>query len=233
MKTLLVGETGTGKSYTALTISRFFRTAYIDADFEGAKPWLESEFKDLDSSDRFNVVYIKEWNDKLKRMTVKDVELVVLDSLSHLMELYKDYLQEIIKREKKYPMPQGTGIVDLEKQGIDPELIVLPMQVHSLIYDTMLNIVTNLVKSCSNVIIIMHPIETRQLTMDGKIVYSSGKLRFVQGIYRLMDCILKYHAPMTASVVKVRGIKKPSDEVNPVEFLKELWRLENGEREGG
>jgi len=221
MRVLLIGETGRGKTFTALTMSKKFDTTYIDTE-RGTELWFKEEFKDLRSS--IKLIEVNEWNDKIGKNLLSfkadEKELVVLDSLSELLEHYKDYLQKKVKKDKKYPMPTGSGVVDLTSKGIDPELIVLPMQMYSLIYDTTLNVLSTCLKA-KHCIVTMHPIETRQITMDGKIVHSAGKLSFLQSVYRKVDIILKYKDVLKADILKVRGHKKEED-VNPIDFLKEV-----------
>jgi len=230
MRVLIIGDTGTGKTFTSLSLSKFFKTVYYDVDI-GTELWVRT----LKVNPK--IVKIRTWED-YKKWDIKKVidiakpELVVLDSLSELYEKYKDYVQRYIRETGKFPMPVATGVVDLKRKGIDTEFITIPMQMYALLYDEILNVVTDFTSLAENVIITMHPIETRVVAMlaDGsnEIVHSSGKLQFLQGVYRKVDIILHLVKPMKAKIIKARGLLEvPENLVNPLEFLKELMGVEN------
>jgi len=216
MRILLVGETGLGKTVTALTLSQFFKTVYIDTE-EGTELW-KQHFK----LDNCSIYRITEWNNGIPKFienATANTELAVIDSLNSLMDHYVDYLESYVKTKQKIPIPTAGAMTELK---VDPEFVVLPYQVWTLVYDTMLNIVMTAIRNSKHVIVCMHPIETRQLSVDGKIIHSHGRLKFVQAIYRQMDIILKFKSTMLCDVVKCRGrFDKPSN-VEPVSFLKEL-----------
>jgi len=160
-----------------------------------------------------------------KTSTIKP-DMIVVDSISELYEKYKDYVQDYVRRTGKFPMPVATGVVDLLRKGIDPEFITLPMQMYGLLYDTILNVVMDAVSYAKYCIVTMHPLETRMAVNlengTSQIIHSSGKLNFLQGVYRKMDIILKLKKPMKAQVLKARGeFELPDDFVNPIEYLKE------------
>lgn len=215
MRILLIGETGMGKTVTALTLSQFFNTTYIDTE-EGTLLWLKSQFN-MDKSN-FKLILIDKWSN----FSVPNSELIVLDSLSTLTEHYQDYLQSYVREKGEVPMPTATGIMKLR---IDPQFVVLPVQLYQLLYDTMINVVDNVIRNSEHCIITMHPIETRQLSIDGKIIESHGRKKFVQSIYRRMDVILQYVKPMQCNVVKCRGKTDVNSVVDPIEFLKELMEV--------
>jgi len=213
MRVLLIGETGMGKTVTALTISQFFNTIYYDTE-GGTELWL-SKYKV-----NGRVIQLREWfKDMLRVFESNTADLVVLDSISTLLEHYTDYLQKYIRQTGKFPLPTAGVMSELR---IDPEFVVLPMQVYPLIYDTMLNVVDAVSRVCKHCIIVSHPIETRQLSIDGRVVHSHGRHKYLQGLCRRADIILKFVKPMTAQVVKCRGVVNPPNEVNPIEFLKQL-----------
>jgi len=222
MKVLLIGETGTGKTFLSLHISQFFETAYVDTE-DGIDEWIESGIFKFDK--KFRVTKVLQWSDSF-RVPVK--ELVVIDSVSELMEHYKDYLQEYIRREKKFPMPNVTGIVDLEQKGYDTDKITLPVQLYQLVYDTILNVVSEAVRYNKNLIVTMHPIETRTITMDGKIVHSKGRLEFLQGLHRKFDCVLVLKNPEEGIVKKIRGRIMKDNKVNAKQFLEKLFKIGGG-----
>jgi len=225
MRVLLIGETGLGKTVTALTLSQFFNTTYFDTE-EGTLLWL-NQF----NLKKCRLLKITKWDNSLMNIAnlVSNSELVVLDSLSTLMDHYQDYLQQYVRNKQEFPMPTATGVVKLK---VDPEFVVLPMQLYQLLYDTMLNVVDQLIRVSNNCIITMHPIETRQLSIEGKVIQSHGRYKFVQSIYRRMDIILHYVRPMQCNVVKCRGLVEDVGLVNPIEFLKSYMGVkENGNRD--
>jgi len=225
MRILLIGETGTGKTVTALSLSKFFRTVYYDVDL-GTELWKEK----LEIGKNVKIIEIHNWQE-YKQMDIKRTanikpDLIVVDSISELYERYKDYVQDYVRKTGKFPMPVATGVVDLLRKGIDPEFITIPMQMYGLLYDTILNVVTDATSNARHSIITMHPLETRMaVNMDNgsmQIIHSSGKLSFLQGVYRKVDIILKLKKPLQAQVLKARGeFELPEDFVNPIEYLKE------------
>lgn len=232
MKILIIGETGTGKTVTSLSISKFFRTLYYDVDL-GTGLWLKS----LQVNEKkVRIIKIRTWEEykekNIQKLSITKPDMIVIDSLSELFEKYKDYVKGYVKKTGKFPMPVATGVVDLLRKGIDPEFITLPMPMYTLVYETIADIVRDAVSYSEHTIITMHPMETRVVAQlaDGtsEVVHSSGKLSFLQKIYRNMDVILKLKKPMQAQVIKSRGdLKVPKELVNPVEFLKEKLGINN------
>ena len=224
MRVLLIGDTGTGKTVTSLTLSKYFRTLYYDIDL-GTEEWKET----LSVGNNVRIVEIRDWKEYKNRDIKKGInmkpDMIVVDSISELYEKYKDYVQDYVRKTGKFPMPVATGVVDLLRKGIDPEFITIPMQMYGLLYDTILNVVTNAVSYSKHSIITMHPLETRMAVNlengTSQIIHSAGKLNFLQGIYRKVDVIIKLKKPMKGQVLKARGeLELPEDFVNPVEYLK-------------
>jgi len=222
---LIIGDTGTGKTVTSLSVARYFRTLYYDVDI-GTELWTRT--LGVDTS-RVKILTIRDWED-YKRFDLQKLankqrpQLVVVDSISELYDKYKDYIQRYVRETGKFPMPVATGVVDLTKKGINTEFITLPMQMYSLLYDTIVNVVTAATSYSTHTIITMHPLETRMVAHrpDGSsdIVHSSAKLSFLQSVYRKVDVIIKLVKPMQGKVVKSRGdLQVPEDIVNPVEFI--------------
>lgn len=226
VRVLLIGDTGRGKTLTSLSVAKKFRTLYYDVDL-GTDLWLEP--LNIDSKNGVRILKIRDWEDykkfDLQKLAGKQrPQLVVVDSLSELYDKYKDYVQRYVRETGRFPMPVATGIVDLTKKGINTEFITLPMQMYALLYDTILNVVTDAVSYSDNTIITLHPLETRMIAnrSDGssEIVHSSAKLSFLQGIYRKVDVIIKLVKPMQGQVVKSRGDLKPVEgAVDPVKFI--------------
>jgi len=220
MKILLIGETGTGKTYTSLTLSKFFNTIYIDTE-NGTELWLKNYFKF--DKERFKLVLVDSWYSyKTVDSKISESKLIVLDSLSALQDHYVDYVQQYVRERREFPMPTATGIVKLR---YDTEFIVLPMQLYQLVYDTMLNVIDSLARRAEHLIVTMHPIETKVATLDGQVVQSRGSQRYVQAICRRMDIILSYTEPMRAKVVKARGFLDLPEFVNPIDFLKQVLNV--------
>ena len=225
MRILLVGDTGTGKTVTSLTLSKFFRTVYYDVDL-GTELWM----KTLEVGKNVKIVHIRDWNDykdkEVKKVLSIKPDMIVIDSVSELYEKYKDYVQDYVRKTGRFPMPVATGVVDLLRKGIEPEFITIPMQMYGLLYDTILNVVTEAVSYTKHSIITMHPLETRMAVNlengTSQIIHSAGKLNFLQGIYRKVDVIIKLKKPMKGQILKARGeLQVPEDLVNPVDYLKE------------
>ena len=224
MRVLLIGDTGTGKTVTSLTLSKYFRTLYYDIDL-GTEEWKET----LSIGNNVRIVEIRDWKEYKNRDIKKGInmkpDMIVVDSISELYEKYKDYVQDYVRKTGKFPMPVATGVVDLLRKGIDPEFITIPMQMYGLLYDTILNVVTNAVSYSKHSIITMHPLETRMAVNlengTSQIIHSAGKLNFLQGIYRKVDVIIKLKKPMKGQVLKARGeLELPEDFVDPIEYLK-------------
>ena len=219
MKVLLIGETGTGKTYTALSLSKFFNCVYLDTE-NGTELWLKHFNLDRE---KFRLLVIDSWSSyKAINSKIPESQLIVLDSLSTLQDHYFDYIQQYVRERKEFPMPTATGVVRLK---YDSEFIVMPMQLYQLLYDTMINVLDSLIRKASNLIVTMHPIETRQLSIDGQIIQSHGRQKFVQSIYRRMDIILHYTKPMQCRVVKARGFVDLPESVNPIDFLKQVLNV--------
>ena len=224
VRVLLVGDTGRGKTLTSLSVAKNFKTLYYDVDL-GTELWVKSLNID---TEKVRILPIRDWNDykkfDLSKLANKRPQLVVIDSLSELYEKYKDYVQSYVRETGKFPMPVATGVVDLTKKGINTEFITLPMQLYGLLYDTILNVVTQAASYAEHTIITMHPLETRMAVQlesgSNTVIHSSAKLSFLQGIYRKVDVIIKLTKPMVGEVVKSRGDVKPvTGPVDPVEFI--------------
>ena len=226
MKVLLKGETGTGKTFISLYFSRYFKTVYFDTE-KGTELWLEEEFKDLKENKQFKVFDMSTWLGS--SVNLVGVDLVVIDSISELMEVYKDFLQNKIRAERKFPLPTATGIVDLDYKGYDPDMIVLPAQVYQLLYDNVINFVTNCIRCAKHVIATLHPIETRQLSFDGKVIESHGRKSFVQSLNRKFDVIISLRNPEEGYLEKSRGKVVKEKKINPIEYLKNLFGVDRDE----
>lgn len=235
-RVLLVASTGRGKTLTSLSMAKHFRTLYYDVDL-GTEAWLKP--LGLEDNKRIKILQIRDWED-YKKFSIRELakrtkpDLIVVDSISELYDKYKDYVQNYVRSTGKYPMPVATGVVDLVKKGINTEFITLPMQMYALLYDTIVNVVTEATSYAPNTIITMHPLETRMIAQMGngssEIVHSSSRLNFLQSIYRKVDVILKYPKPMDAQVVKSRGDLKPVENtVNPIEFLSNKMGVSDNE----
>lgn len=231
VRMLIFGETGTGKTYNLLNlfgkVCKDGESLYVDCDYRGTEMWLDS----VDVC-RDRLVYISdwvEWKRLYSTITDRQWDIIILDSLSSLMEMYHDYLQNYIRVKKQYPLPTGTGVVNLDDKGIDPEMIVLPMQMYSLVYDTMLNVVTDLMKYSKNVVVVCHPIETRQLTFDGKVIHSAGRLSFKQSLQRKMDVVVAMRTFDVCDILKIRG-KRMAGSVKLSELLAELFNLDGSDK---
>jgi len=231
VRVLLLGSTGRGKTLTSLSIAKHFRTVYYDIDL-GTDLWLKTLNITEDNS-KIKILRIRDWEDYIK-FDIKKVakknrpNLIVVDSISELFDKYKDYVQNYVRETGRFPMPTATGIVDLTKKGINTEFITLPMQMYSLLYDTIVNVVTNATSYSDHTIITMHPLETRLVAQLGngssEIVHSSSKLNFLQSIYRKVDVIIKLPKPMQGQVIKARGDLQPIDKpVDPIDFIKEKF----------
>jgi len=236
VRVLLIGDTGRGKTVTSLSIAKDYRTLYYDVDL-GTDLWLKP--LGMSGKSKVRILKIRDWEDykkfDLQKLAGKQrPQLVVIDSISELYDKYKDYVQRYVRETGKFPMPVATGIVDLTKKGIDTEFITLPMQLYSLLYDTIVNVVTAATSYSDHTIITMHPLETRMIANrpDGssEIVHSSAKLGFLQSIYRKVDIIIKLTKPMQGQVVKSRGDLKPPDQlVDPIEFIRSKINAGGGE----
>jgi len=233
VRVLLIGDTGRGKTLTSLSVANNFRTLYYDVDL-GTDLWLDT----LKIDNKVRILRIRDWED-YKKFDIKELakktkpDLIVVDSVSELYDKYKDYVQNYVRKTGKYPMPVATGIVDLVKKGIDTEFITLPMQMYALLYDTIINVVTDATSYAQHAIITMHPLETRMIAQLGngssEIVHSSSRLNFLQAIYRKVDVIIKLPKPMKGQVIKSRGDLKPVEGViDPIDFL--LGKIVGGDK---
>lgn len=178
-KILLIGETGTGKTFTSAKVANFVaghgkKVVFIDPE-RGAGKELEMlsdevleniEFRDTPEWDPFKKAIFKNDNCFLK----------VVDGLSEAFVSSKIYLEDRYVAHGKYM----TGKAEAEIEITDKEIFTLPFVAYSKVYDFIIKICHELVKQSPHIIVTMH-------SFGG----SEAKQRLEADVFRKFDIIFE------------------------------------------
>ena len=214
-KVLLRGESGTGKTHCALRVSFLFsesgkRVCYVDPEWGCQKEILElynagaisdehienieiyitpkwksekEEVRELDEG-----VYLGGFVNVFDRL---DGDLIVIDSMSELMNIHKRYL------EQKF-ISQGYYIPKEKEVEIkDPDTFTLPFQHYTKIYDELVGMVYKLLMRRGHMLCTMHPIGD-----------SDSRKRVEQNIDRKFDTIIELYSTVENNEKTWFGIVK-------------------------
>ncbi len=210
-KVLLRGESGTGKTHCALMVSFLFsehgkKVCYVDPEWGCQKEivelvnaceigeeqienieiyvtpkWRTGTVKEIDEG-----VYIGGFTDVFDRL---QGDLIVIDSMSELMAIHKNYL------EQKF-IAQGYYIPKEKEVEIkDPDTFTLPFQHYTKIYDELLGMVYKLLMREGHVLCTMHPIGD-----------TDSRKRVEQNIDRKFDTIIETHVTVEDNSKRWYGI---------------------------
>jgi len=155
-KILLVGEAGSGKTYTSVKLAEFiashgYTVIYIDPEY-GA----ERELLNLsdDALDHIELIVAKTWPE-LKNAIEQNNKcfIKIVDSFSDALEHYKRYL------ESKF-IAQGYYLIGEKEISIkDPDTFKLPWQSYSKLYDAFRDCVFTMLEHDYHILTTMHPLK--------------------------------------------------------------------------
>jgi len=173
-KVLLKGETGTGKTHCALMVSFLFsergkRVCYVDPEWgcqkeitelvssgaigeehlENIELYVTPKWKTGSVREVEEGVFIGGFVDVFERL---DGDLVVVDSMSELMRIHKDYLEQKFIAQGYYVPRENKVMIK------DPDTFTLPFQHYSKIYDDLVGMIYRLMAGRSHILCTMHPI---------------------------------------------------------------------------
>ena len=210
-KVLLRGDSGTGKTHCALKVSFLFsehgkKVCYVDPEWGCQKEVMELlnsgaiTSKHLENIELYITpkwrtgsvkevskgVYVGGFVDIFERL---DGDLVVIDSMSELMQIHKNYL------EQKF-IAQGYYIPKEKEVEIkDPDTFTLPFQHYTKIYDELVSMVYRLLMKDGHLLCTMHPIGDTE-----------SKKRVEQNIDRKFDTIIETYVTVEDNAKKWFGI---------------------------
>lgn len=212
-KVLLRGDSGSGKTHCALMVSFLFsengkRVCYVDPEWGCQKEIVELVGRgEIGEEQLENIeIYVTpKWRtDKVVEadegvyiggfvnvFDELDGDLIVIDSMSELMEVHKRYLKQKFIAQGYY-IPK-----EKEVEIKDPDTFTLPFQHYTAIYDELVGMVYKLLMRRGHVLCTMHPIGD-----------SDSRKRVEQSIDRKFDTIIELYSTVEDNEKKWYGIVK-------------------------
>lgn len=212
-KVLLRGESGSGKTHCALQVAFLFsrngkKVTYVDpewgcqkeivelmsagviseADIENIELYVTAKWKTDEVREIDEGVYFGGFVDVFDRL---DGDLIVIDSMSELMAIHKNYLEQKFISQGYY-IPRENPV-----EIKDPDVFTLPFQSYTKIYDELVGMVYKLLMSRGHIVCTMHPIGD-----------SESRKRVEQNIERKFDTIIDLYTTVEEGKKKWYGIVK-------------------------
>jgi len=196
-KILLRGQTGVGKTYTAVRLAEFvasrgYKVVYIDPEWGAER---ELELLDDEVLENIELRIVPEWKSfKYECLKNDTCFLKVVDGLSEGFELALRFLEERYERLGYYV------VQDKEIQIRDRDSFVLPYMAYPKVYSGVKEIVHNLVKHSYHIICTAHPFKE-----------TATQQALEQAIFRKFDTIIdleKRESMTPPSIEYVAFLKK-------------------------
>ena len=179
-KLLFIGDTGTGKTFTAVKVAEHViktsgkKVVLIDPEHGSER---ELELLDDDVLEMIDLKSTTTWTDYLGAVMKNDpCYLKIVDGLSECFELSKGHLEDrFVARGYYTTRDEHTKKID------DKELFILPYTVYSKVYDMLRRMCRSLVQQSSHVICTMHDLGSDR----------EARVRLSEDIYRKFDTIME------------------------------------------
>lgn len=199
-KILLVGDSGTGKTYTSVKVAEAVAKAgkkvvFIDPEY-GCQRELELLGDDILANIEMKVT--PEWNQLKVAIEHKDdCFLKILDGLTEVFQSSRQYLEDKFVERRFYTVA-GTKI-DIQ----DTEAFVFPFTVYPRIFDNVRAVCRELVAQKPHIIVTMHRFGS-----------TSTQMRLTEDVFRKFDTVLELRRTQgitgfnyAATAIKHRGRK--------------------------
>lgn len=176
-KILLIGETGVGKTYTAVKVAEFVASHGKQVVFVDPERGAERELELLSDEVLANITLrdVPEWNEFKNAVWADDTcFLKVVDGLSEAFVASRMWLEDRYISQGKYMV--GEGEVEIK----DREIFTLPWQGYPKVYDAIRKICHELVKQAPHIIVTMHSFGT-----------TATKERLQDDVFRKFDTIME------------------------------------------
>lgn len=152
-KVLLIGETGSGKTYTATKVAEWVashgrQVVFIDPEFGAER---ELELLSDEVLENIELKVCPEWGSFKKAVESEDAcFLKVVDGLSEAFVATKFFLEDRYISHGKYMV--GESEIEIK----DREVFTLPWQAYAKVYDVIRKVCHTLVKQAPHIIVTMH-----------------------------------------------------------------------------
>lgn len=175
-KILLEGDSGTGKTYTAVKIAELVaetgrKVTFIDPEFGAERELMLLSNEVLEN---ITLKITPNWERmKIAIETNDDCFLKILDGLTEVFEEVKRFLEAKYIAKGKYIL--GDKLMTI----LDPSVFVLPWAAYPKVYSEVLTSCRKLIEQKPHIIVTMH-----------KLGDSSAQRRLTERIYRRFDTVL-------------------------------------------
>lgn len=177
LKLLLLGQTNTGKTHLAVEMAKEINAKLIDVDDKALEP-----MQKLDAEDSVERLYGNPWNDfisSLKRANQSDADMVIIDSVTELSEVIKQFIKQEIIKEGEF----HAGGVHREKgQSINPNTMLLTWEMHPTVYSKIRGVRESLKSNRKSFILTYHPPPDKA---------SKGEINMLRGLKRVSKIVAK------------------------------------------